>query len=748
MGEADHDVLRGAVQFLLDAAARRGLHADALPPLAGDEPSGSGGEDEREARLPRCAEEPRELVPWVAFVGLLEALEDRLGPGALEEIGGEILGGRHGGVLAFVARALPSPQVAYRLLARPGCGLPLLCAGVQARAHAAGPRRLAVALSFAEGRAPSRAFLRLAKGALAALPTAFGLPPARVRMDEAPAGARYDVTLDPAHPAPAAADREPARAAAAAIVEAVATARTRAIALCRERDLRSSREAALRRSEALLRAVTDSLPFDVFACDAEGRYILQNAASVAHWGNQLGRRAQETGAPQAVAAQWRENNRRALAGEVVRQEVDYVQGGERRSYEKILAPLREDGQTVGRVVGLLGMNVDVTARRRLEEQMLEARNLEAVGRLAGGVAHDFNNLLTIILNAAELAAQALPAGGLAARELGMVREAGQRAAALTTQLLAFARRQRTAPRVLDLGEIVHGLEPLLRRLVREDIALDLAIAPVLAPVRADPAQLEQVLVNLVLNARDALPDGGRIRIAAEEADLDEAQVRAHAGAQPGLHVLLTVEDDGLGMGPETLARIFEPFFTTKQVGRGTGLGLASVYGIVRQAGGFVTVDSAPREGTSFRVYLPAAPGAAREASGGAATSGAAAAARGGGRVLVVEDDPAVLRVTSLALEANGFTVAGASSADAALAQVEALGGRLDLVVTDVVMPGMRGPDLVRTIGARVPGIKALFLSGYDPEAHGAGGLEGPGAGFLAKPFTVGALVAAVRGLLA
>jgi len=383
---------------------------------------------------------------------------------------------------------------------------------------------------------------------------------------------------------------------------------------------------------------------------------------------------------------------------------------------------------------------DMAARKRLESQLLQSQKLEAVGRLAGGVAHDFNNLLGVIMGHAELLLPAV--SGEQREEIEQILEAAQRAARLTRQLLAFSRRQIVDPRVLDLNALVAEMERMLRRLLGEDVELVIERGSPAAPVKADRGQLEQVLMNLVVNARDAMPTGGRLSIATSEIEIDETPSLAGVGEElaPGRYVLLTVRDTGSGIEESLLENVFEPFFTTKQHGKGTGLGLAMVYGIVKQAGGQISLTSEVDRGTEFRVYLPfvdetpAPPGPPRQAE-----------PRGRGEtVLLVEDERPLLGLVRRILEGHGYRVLEAAGAPEALECSRAHGGEIDLLVTDVVMPEMNGRALAESLAANRPALKVLYISGYTDEAIAHRGVLAPGTRFLSKPFTAKDLLAQVR----
>ena len=378
-------------------------------------------------------------------------------------------------------------------------------------------------------------------------------------------------------------------------------------------------------------------------------------------------------------------------------------------------------------------------RRRLEQQLLASQRLEAVGRLAGGVAHDFNNVLTAVLGSTELLILDTPTGATTREELEIIREAATHAQDLIRQLLAFSSRQALKPVVLDLNHLVKNVGKMLRRLIGENIQLTTEPAPELDAVCADPGQLEQVLVNLVVNARDAMPQGGRLTIAT--GNLDVA-----GGATPvpsGRYVTLRVTDTGTGMDAATMERAFEPFFTTKPKGKGTGLGLATVYGIVRQSGGHVEVESAPGSGTTFRIYLPRVEDAAESG----AESSAAAPARGAETVLVVEDDERVRALARKVLEQAGYRVVVAAGGKEALAAAEAHEGQIDVLMTDVVMPEMSGRTLTRRLTQRHPGLKVLYMSGYPDEDIAKHGVFESGIPFIKKPFTPSLLTQKLREVL-
>jgi PAS domain S-box-containing protein len=444
----------------------------------------------------------------------------------------------------------------------------------------------------------------------------------------------------------------------------------------------------------------------------------------------------------------RERLARLLRGELTAQAVE-------------IRSLRKDGTLVwkehranavrdaaGRVVALEGLVVDVTERKRAEEslrqtqqQLLMAQKMEAVGRLAGGVAHDFNNLLNVITGYAEMLGRTLGAEHAARPKLEQILKAADRASAVTRQLLAFSRRQVLQPRIVDINGVVSDLEKSLLRLIGEDVELATRLAPDLGWVKVDPGQLEQVVMNLAVNARDAMPQGGRLTIATDNVDFDVPYTLAHEPAQPGRYVMLAVSDTGVGIDPEVRAHIFEPFFTTKPAGKGTGLGLATVYGIVKQSGGYIWVYSEPGQGTTFKIYLPRVD--APVTSGGAAVLHPQPA-RGHETVLLVEDQAEVRELAREALTELGYRVLVAAGPEEALRIEQAFPETIELLLTDVVMPRASGRQLAEELRARRAGLRVLYMSGYTSDIVASHGVLDAGVQLLEKPFTLEALARKVR----
>jgi two-component system, cell cycle sensor histidine kinase and response regulator CckA len=398
----------------------------------------------------------------------------------------------------------------------------------------------------------------------------------------------------------------------------------------------------------------------------------------------------------------------------------------------------------GRILGVASLVQDVTERVTLEERLRQSQKMEAIGRLAGGVAHDFNNMLTIIMGYSQILAEQLPPTGRLADATAQIRTTADRAAGITRQLLAFSRKQVLSPRLIDLNIIMMNLDTMLRRLIGEDIEVLAMPGRDLGTVKADPGQIEQVIMNLALNARDAMPRGGKLTLETENVNLDDSYARDHTPLQPGRYVMLAVSDTGTGMSPETQAHIFEPFFTTKDVGKGTGLGLSTVYGIVKQSGGYIWVYSEPDRGTTFKIYLPRVEQPAETLR---AEKRPTVDHRGTETILLVEDDVLLRELTSSVLKDCGYKVLPAANSEEGLALCRANLHDLHLLVTDVIMPGMNGRQLSDQVKQISPRTKVLYVSGYTNNAIVHYGVLDTGLSFLPKPFSLSALIAKVREVL-
>jgi two-component system cell cycle sensor histidine kinase/response regulator CckA len=397
----------------------------------------------------------------------------------------------------------------------------------------------------------------------------------------------------------------------------------------------------------------------------------------------------------------------------------------------------------GSIEGVGAVVLETTDRRHLEEQLLQAQKMEAVGRLAGGIAHDFNNILTAIKSYSELLIEDMATDKGRVEDVKEIREAADRAAALTRQLLAFSRQQLLRPRVLDLNTTIRDLKGMLERLIGADIEVKTQLAPTIGMVTADPGQIEQVLMNLVVNARDAMPDGGTIDIETSNVELDDEYARTHASTRPGPYVMLAVSDTGQGMSREIQTRVFEPFFTTKEKGKGTGLGLSTVYGIVKQSGGSIWMYSEPGQGTTFKIYLPRVDAVVDDNVVAPILNG-----HGGNEtILLVEDEDSVREVASRILRRQGYSVVEASNGTEALREFGERGREFDLIITDIVMPGMGGLELAQRVREWAPAARILFTSGYTEDAVLRRSFLDPGAEFIEKPFTPAHLAERTRQVL-
>jgi PAS domain S-box-containing protein len=445
------------------------------------------------------------------------------------------------------------------------------------------------------------------------------------------------------------------------------------------------------------------------------------------------------------------NNPPALDEEIrVRTIVGGVWRGEcvsRRKDDTDLPVFLSTGQikdSQGLVIGIFGIAQDITERKRLEEQLLVSQKMEAVGRLAGGVAHDFNNLLGVIVGYSDLILDAFPSDDPRYQQVEQIKKAGLRATSLTRQLLTFSRKQVCQLSVLDINALVTDFNKMLRRMVSEDIELANVLQPGLGQVKADPGQIEQVIMNLVVNSRDAMPNGGKLIIETANIDLDEGYCLLHPSVQPGHYVMLAVSDTGSGMDAKTQTRIFEPFFTTKEEGKGTGLGLATVYGVVKNSEGHIWVYSELGKGTTFKIYFPRIDEPAQSA---ATDRGEAGSLRGSETILLAEDSAPLRVLTCALLENNGYKVIAAENGIEAVKLAERCDRPIHLLLTDVVMPGMSGRELADRLAVKRPDMRVLYMSGYTNDVIGYHGVLEPGLSFLQKPFSQEALTHKLREVL-
>jgi two-component system cell cycle sensor histidine kinase/response regulator CckA len=485
---------------------------------------------------------------------------------------------------------------------------------------------------------------------------------------------------------------------------------------------------ALRESEARYRELANSITDVFFAMDAELRYTYWNRASEALTGisapDALGKTLYDIFPDTSETRQAESVYRDVLRTGQPQTFVNEYHLGERHFLFEISVYSARDGIAV--------FTKDITERRRLEEHLRQSQKMEAVGKLAGGVAHDFNNLLTAIMGYSELVLTHLREGDRVRKHVLEIKKAGESAASLARQLLAFSRRQVLVPQILDLNSVVSNTQKMLRRMIGEDIELETVLATDLGCVRADLGQVEQVIMNLAVNARDAMPEGGKLTIQTANVELDEAYARSHIDVAPGRYVRLTVTDAGCGMDAETLSHIFEPFYTTKEEGKGTGLGLATVYGIVKQSAGHIAVSSEPGRGSTFRIFLPRVEAAVEPV---VPRRVAAGLRRGTETILLVEDDVIVRDLVHEVLQGSGYTVLEADKASEALRIGEDYAPRpIHLLLTDVVMPEMDGPQLAEHLARLFPQMKVLYMSGYGETAAARPHRRPRGVPYLQKPF--------------
>jgi two-component system cell cycle sensor histidine kinase/response regulator CckA len=513
-------------------------------------------------------------------------------------------------------------------------------------------------------------------------------------------------------------------------------------------DRRQAEEASAAR-DRLLTAVLANAPDSIYAKDPQGRYVLNSAMNVRLLGvknvEEVHGKTVFDLFPREIAERFDADDRHVLStGQpVVNREEPHLKDhqGRQRWFLTTKVPLREaDGQ----VIGLLGISRDISDWKRLEQQLLQAQKMETVGRLAGGVAHDFNNLLTIILGSLEL----LRVGhrARAASHLENIETAATQAAHLTRQLLAFSRQQIVEPKIIDVNELITDARRMLSRLINEDIELTTLPRPGLWKVCVDPMQLMQVLVNLVVNARDAMPHGGKLTIETDNVSVDDDYVDRHSHVKPGEFVMLAVTDTGIGLSEEARAHLFEPFFTTKELGKGTGLGLATSYGIVKQSGGFIFPYSEPGAGATFKVYLPRATAEAKALQDRAIVE-VSALPRGVETVLLVEDSDLLRQMATETLERHGYTVLAARDGVDALALIDREQRAVHLLLTDVIMPKMSGRELAARFQTRFPDVRILYMSGYASDTIVHHGMLDPDIELLQKPYTPIALIRRVQEVL-
>ncbi|MFL5530921.1 MAG: ATP-binding protein [Gemmatimonadales bacterium] len=502
--------------------------------------------------------------------------------------------------------------------------------------------------------------------------------------------------------------------------------------------------------QRFLRQVIDTNPNLIFVKDWEGKYVLANEAMAQFHGTTvetlIGKRDSDFGLKDGEVERFLRADREVLSTQMAtfipEEQATCTRTGATRWFQTVKVPLLSPDGSARQV---LGVATDITERKQLEDQFRQAHKMEAVGRLAGGIAHDFNNVLTIIRAQTEFLLADMPADDVRRADVMEIQGAADRAAGFIRQLLAFSRRQLLQPEVLEVNAVITGMESMVRRLVGEDVVLLTKLNPELPRVWADPGQLQQVILNLAVNARDAMPRGGSLLIETGVVELDEHYPRQHPSARPGRHVVLVVTDTGCGMDSATRSRTFEPFFTTKEPGKGTGLGLSTVYGIVKQSGGHIWVYSEVGRGTTFKLYFPLHQGplqASQRAVRVFPPSGA------GATILLVEDEASVRSTVRRLLERHEYRVLEATNGQDALALITARHGEVDLILSDMVMPGMGGAELATRVRALVPTLPVLLMTGYTEEALARNGDRPLDQEIIEKPFTLQIVLEKVRTALA
>jgi signal transduction histidine kinase len=687
------------------------------------------------AGIPELQPWPRRgRVSWAALTEVLTRIEEALGgPDALERAGfdanrGEMLEG-----LRRVVGAVASSRLLYRAIVT-WFG-PRFVEFMRASYEELPNGQVRIVMEIPDDIEPSAQFFRYTLGAYRGTPRLIGRPEALVSAEIGPRRAVYLVVPPPDSPL-----LERVRRG----VLAFGSPRLALDELARQQAELGASHQALLASRGDVQRVIEALPVGV-AVLRRGRVVYANAAL--HTSLEVangGLRSLELETFVTEQADGDAMRRWLAAADGPPRDVQEFAMTSRLGRSLLLELTRPTPIAFGGEPALLVAVRETTAVRALEAQLRQAQKLEAIGSLSAGIAHDFNNMLSAIIGFGTILAEDLPAESPLREEAGQVLDAAQRATALTQQLLAFARKQILTPRVVDVNEVLSAIRTLVRRLMREDIVLDLTLDPRLDKVVVDPSQLEQVVMNLVINARDAMPDGGRIMIETSNVELDSSAAGRHAEVAPGPYVSLAVTDTGVGMTPAVLARMFEPFFTTKEKAAGTGLGLSTVFGIVKQSGGHVWAYSEPGNGTTFKIFLPRAP---RDVVLPVLEEPAVSDERGDETILLVEDDPGVRAFATAAFVRAGYHVLVAGDPAVAIELARAHEGSIHLLVTDVVMPGAGGRALADELHRSRPPLRVLYMSGYAEQSILQRGVIAGGVHFLAKPLELRSLLRKVRAVL-